>query len=75
MANIEVTGRKNGPVLIPGIAAYIDQTGTEKTTTRTPLAICRCGQSCNSPFCDGTHRKVEFEAPAFKIQVETEEKN
>ena len=26
-----------------------------------PLYLCRCGQSANKPFCDGTHRKVKFE--------------
>ena len=23
--------------------------------------FCRCGASTNKPFCDGTHRKVDFE--------------
>jgi len=23
--------------------------------------LCRCGQSANKPFCDGTHRRVAFD--------------
>jgi CDGSH-type Zn-finger protein len=23
-------------------------------------AFCKCGHSTNKPFCDGSHRKVEF---------------
>jgi CDGSH-type Zn-finger protein len=26
----------------------------------TKVAFCRCGQSSNKPFCDGTHAKVGF---------------
>ena len=34
---------------------------TGKTVNRvTKAAFCRCGQSANKPYCDGTHRKVGF---------------
>jgi CDGSH-type Zn-finger protein len=26
-----------------------------------PMAICRCGQSSNKPFCDGTHATIDFD--------------
>lgn len=65
----EVKGRKNGPYLINGTATYIDADGNEQTTTGTTIALCRCGQSKNKPFCDGSHRAVGFEAPEIVLQL------
>ena len=28
--------------------------------------LCRCGGSDNKPFCDGTHKRIEFEAPGVE---------
>ncbi len=31
------------------------------------VALCRCGKSKNTPFCDGTHTFVGFKAKAFEL--------
>ncbi len=72
VAKIKVS--KDGPYLIYGgipiqkqvILADSDGTATEwQPSTKYPLqekcALCRCGQSKNKPFCDGTHMKVGFD--------------
>jgi CDGSH-type Zn-finger protein len=42
--------------------------GTEKDL-KAPVYLCRCGQSKNKPFCDGSHVAAKFEAPAAEIIV------
>lgn len=58
---VTVTPMKDGPVMLSGSFEVVDSDGTVlKTGPR--AALCRCGQSGNKPFCDGTHSKVGFES-------------
>lgn len=56
--NIEI--KKNGPILITTDCTITHGDGSKETKQGT-TALCRCGQSANKPYCDGTHRKVGFE--------------
>lgn len=51
----------NGPLQIKGAAQLVDHDGNSYDTGRT-IFLCRCGESRNKPFCDGTHAKVGFTA-------------
>jgi CDGSH-type Zn-finger protein len=44
------------PVEIPNL----QNAGGKALSTVTGVALCRCGQSKNKPFCDGTHSVVGF---------------
>lgn len=50
----------NGPLLVYGNVTVKDAAGNEVHKNKV-TAFCRCGQSSNKPFCDGTHRKIGFE--------------
>jgi CDGSH-type Zn-finger protein len=69
-----VTVTNNGPYLVSGAVPLARQTivvdaegGSQQWRESHPFppqesyALCRCGQSANKPFCDGTHRKVGFD--------------
>lgn len=57
-----VQPRTNGPLFVRGQVKIVDAQGNViREDTR--IALCRCGQSSNKPFCDGTHRAVGFRAP------------
>lgn len=61
MADITIMPADNGPYIVKGGAKVVDADGKEYETQET-VALCRCGQSANKPFCDGTHSKVSFES-------------
>jgi CDGSH-type Zn-finger protein/uncharacterized Fe-S cluster protein YjdI len=51
----------NGPLKITG--ALEVTSGTGRSVARVKSAFfCRCGQSANKPFCDGSHKRVGFES-------------
>jgi CDGSH-type Zn-finger protein len=63
MAEVRIEIRANGPNLITGPIEIVDQDGNAYAVPEGQLvAFCRCGQSANKPFCDGTHRTCGFEA-------------
>jgi len=65
---------KDGPYLVSGklpinedIVQY-DQEGTPLNTDKGKIlsndeecALCRCGESANKPFCDGSHKMTNFD--------------
>lgn len=72
MAKIKVT--KNGPYVITGklpinedIVQYDDEGIPLKTNKGKILlneegcTLCRCGKSKNMPFCDGSHKVIDFD--------------
>ena len=62
MADIKVIVRGNGPYRIEGDDIRICDEGGKAygLSGRTVVSLCRCGQSQNKPFCDGSHAKVGF---------------
>jgi CDGSH-type Zn-finger protein len=54
----------NGPLRITGNFVIKDAQGnTFDLAGRETISLCRCGQSANKPFCDGTHNRCGFQSP------------
>jgi CDGSH-type Zn-finger protein len=64
MADTKITVRANGPYRVEGedIKIYDEKGQVYGLAGRTVVSLCRCGQSQNKPFCDGTHSKIGFVA-------------
>ena len=62
MADVKIQALKNGPLLVSGDVEFVDGEGKPLTAAKQPAALCRCGQSSTKPFCDGAHRKNNFQA-------------
>lgn len=50
----------NGPLMVYGNVSIKDSAGVV-TKKNKVTAFCRCGGSSNKPFCDGTHKKIDFQ--------------
>jgi CDGSH-type Zn-finger protein len=61
----KITLRANGPLVCEGEFQVLATDG-EILAAEAELYLCRCGLSRNIPFCDGSHKKVDFDdGPAF----------
>ena len=52
----------NGPLKVEGEFKVLAKDGTELQHQGTVAYLCRCGASSKKPFCDSSHKKVEFKA-------------
>ncbi len=50
----------NGPLMVYGNLQVKLSDGQVKNQSKVS-AFCRCGSSQNKPFCDGSHKKINFE--------------
>ena len=58
--NLTVRLRPDGPLVLEGRFTIVAT--DQETAEGSSGAQCRCGASKNKPFCDGTHREIDFEA-------------
>ncbi len=62
--DVVIVPYRDGPYLVRGPLVLRDQDGQRIELSRRTVALCRCGKSRMRPFCDGTHRLVQFRAPS-----------
>ncbi len=67
-----VTVCVNGPLLCTGDIEVVAEDGYVLGKSD-ELALCRCGQSKNRPFCDGSHKEAGFENDGIITGIVSEE--
>jgi len=60
----EISIRDNGPLLVSGKDIVLKDGVGERYDLggKETIALCRCGKTAGAPFCDGSHKTVEFKS-------------
>ena len=61
---LRITARANGPLKVTGPFTLVSADGRVRLAGG-EIALCRCGQSKNKPFCDSSHEGSGFVAAAL----------
>ena len=59
---VQIRLKENGSIRIKGTVEIIDGDGNV-IEEKSDFSLCRCGQSKEKPYCDGTHKTCGFTAP------------
>ena len=57
---VSIKVNPGGPYTVKGSFILINKDRSE-SIKKGSFALCRCGGSNNKPFCDGTHKKRDFD--------------
>jgi CDGSH-type Zn-finger protein len=72
MPQVTITVRPNGSLKVDdpnGVVEMVDGDGNKYDLTgKTAFSLCRCGASANRPFCDGSHKRIAFQAQDTAIK-------
>ena len=68
----KITIKDSCPYLVKGPFSLVDAEGNEFTIDKEMIPLCRCGASTTQPFCNGTHRKLEFDSVVRAPQEDAE---
>lgn len=68
-----ITPTTDGPYIVEALETMTNRKGA--LVTKPQMALCRCGESGNKPFCDGTHAKVGFSSAKLDDRVEDKREN
>jgi CDGSH-type Zn-finger protein len=63
--DVTILVRNNGPFRVYGPAKLVDVNGISYEIPEGEwFTLCRCGLSARKPFCDSTHKTIDFDAPS-----------
>jgi CDGSH-type Zn-finger protein len=66
---MKITFVENGPIIVKAETDVSVRIGEDTGKKSGTIALCRCGQSSDKPFCDGTHRGAGFAAKAGELDL------
>ncbi|MCR9116486.1 MAG: CDGSH iron-sulfur domain-containing protein [bacterium] len=64
MSEVRIRLRDHGPLVVEGPVTVVDAEGNTYAISpdKPAIALCRCGESKNKPFCDGAHKACGFDS-------------
>ena len=63
MSDTTIVCTNNGPLRVSGNFVIKDAQGNDfDLSGREAISLCRCGNSNDKPFCDGSHKRVGFQS-------------
>jgi len=57
--SLRIKVSKDGPLLIKD-TVFIELENETSVKREKAVALCRCGAFANKPYCDGSHRRIQF---------------